>query len=88
MAGEVAFAAVAVSVSGASDSGRAACSGLAVLLAGRTRGSGMGSDGHAASTCAIISARPAVAATNDRNEFTFPPERRVSLRRILLARPG
>jgi len=76
MAGEVAFAAVAVSASGASDSGRAACSGLAVLLAGRARGSGMGSDGHAASTCAITSARPAVAAIKGRNEFTLPPEQR------------
>src|SRR5262249_53397469 len=74
-AGEVAFAAVAVSASSASDSGPpgeavdgceplfglAAASGLAALLVGRSRGSGMGSDGRAASTCAITSMKPAVA---------------------------
>ena len=82
-----AFAAVAVSASGASDSGPAreavnccgpvlsrAASGLAVVLAGRSRGSGMGSDGRAFSMDAIAILKPRVATAIGRKTFTIPPK--------------
>ena len=99
MAGKAAFAAVAVSASGTSDSGPAreavdccgpfpsrAASGLVVLLAGRSRGSGMGSDGCAAWMVAITTLKPRVATAIGRKVFTIPPETSVAPANLLACR--
>jgi len=78
---------VADSMSGASDNGPlreavdcwgpifgcAARSGLAVLPAGRSRGSGMGSDDRAACMSAITRLKPRVTTAIGQKGFTIPP---------------
>src|SRR5690349_19668509 len=89
MAGALPGALIAASPAGAGDSGLArevvdccgpglaglACSDLALLPAGRSRGNGTGSDDRAATTWAVRTIRPSAATTIGRIEFTFPPKR-------------
>jgi len=81
-----AFGAVAVSASGASDSGPARGTVLSGVLAGRSRGSGMGSDGRAASMPAIATLKQRVATAIGRKVFTIPPKPPTPCRFIGLAR--
>jgi hypothetical protein len=59
--------------------GCAARSGLAVLPAGRSRGSGMGSDDREACTSAITRLNPRVTTAIGQKGFTIPPKHSLPL---------